>query len=56
MVTDPADEEGETTGGLVVERGHDLLDVERGLAERCQAHDFGAGHVPTLGETGSLEP
>ncbi|GAW49557.1 AfsR family transcriptional regulator [Nocardioides sp. PD653] len=46
MVAHPPDEEREAAGGLVVEGGHDLGDIERGLAEVHEAYD--GSHAATL--------
>jgi hypothetical protein len=44
VVAHPADEEGEAAGGLVVEGGHHLGDVQRGLAQVHESYD--GGHTP----------
>jgi hypothetical protein len=49
MVADPANEEGEAPGGVVVERGDDLGHVEWCLAQVDQLHrGMARAHVPTL--------
>ena len=57
VVADPADEEGQAAGRVVVQRGQHLGDVERRLAQGDEPHRGvlrAFGHGPTLGQPGPM--